>query len=340
MGLQVYDTAVDLGTAGTVIHVRGRGIVLNEPSIVALSRCTGKVLAVGGKAMALADRSPEETVIVHPLRGGAISDFNLAGLMLRRFMRSVHGWRQITRPRIAVAVPNGSTSVERIAIEDAVYQSGARKVYLVEGPLAAAIGMDLDVSGPAAAMIADLGAGSTDVAIVSMGGLVAAHSVRFGGDDLARAISGHIRREYGVLVGELTADQLKIAVGAPGPRPGEPIPISARSEVGGLPCTLDIPAAELREVVEAPIRSMLSPFQAVLDECPPELAGDLVDRGMTLTGGTALLAGMDRLITTKTGIPARIAERPFDSVVLGTAAFLAEMGSWSRAVRWEQAAVR
>jgi rod shape-determining protein MreB len=340
MGLQAGDTAVDLGTADTLIHVRGRGVVLNEPSIVALSRCTGRILAVGVQAQVLAGRSPEDTVIVHPMRGGVISDFQLAGRMLRRFLHSVHGWRQYTRPRIAVAVPYSSSGVERAAIEDAVYAAGARKVYPIEAPLAAAIGAGLDVSSPIATFIADLGAGSTDAAIVAVGGLVTAYSTRVGGEDLTRALSTYVRREHGILLGAHDGDELKIAVGAPGPRQGEPLTVQGRGEDDGLPRTVEVPAAELREVVATPIRAVAATIHAVLDECPPELAADLVDAGMTLTGGGALLPGMDRLITAETGVRACLAPRPFDSVVLGTAAYLAEMGTWSRTVRREQAALR
>lgn len=339
-GLQAGDTAVDLGTADTLVHVRGRGVVLNEPSIVALSRCTGRILAVGVQAQVLAGRSPEDTVVVHPLRGGVISDFLLAGRMLRRFLHSVHGWRQHTRPRVAVAVPYSSSGIERAAIEDAVYAAGARTVYPIEAPLAAAIGADLDVASPAATLIADLGAGSTDAAVVSLGGLVTAYSARVGGDDLVRVLNTHVRAEHGILLGDHDAAELKIAVGAPGGESAEPITVSGRGEDDGLPRTVQVPAGELHEVIAAPIRSMITAIRTVLDECPPELAADLVDAGMTLTGGGALLPGMARLITAETGIDARVAARPFDAVVLGTAAYLGEMGTWSRAVRREQAALR
>jgi rod shape-determining protein MreB len=329
-GLMGGDTAVDLGTATTRVHVKNRGIVLDEPSMVAVNRATGRIVAVGARAQSMSGRTPDNIITARPLRGGVIADFDLAERMLRAFLHSVHRRRHLARPRMAIAVPTGITMVERRAVEEAGYQVGARKVYIIEKPMAAALGAGLAVAGLTAVMVVDLGGGTTDVAIMAAGGVVVSRSIRVGGDDLTQAVMNLFKRRYGVLLGERMAEEIKITAGSafPGTATRDHAEVRGRSLGSGLPCVITVPAEELREALAEPLKAIVEAIRAVLDQCPPELAGDLMDDGISLTGRGAQLSGLDRLLEEQTGVAMRPAGDSVGSVVLGAASFLQNLGKY------------
>jgi len=313
------DMAVDLGTANTLIYVRGRGIVLNEPSVVALNTSTGQVVAVGAEAKRMIGRTPGYIVAVRPTRDGVIADFDVTERMLRYFIQKVHRRRYLAKPRILVAVPSGLTGVEQSAVKEAAHQAGARRVYIFEEPMAAAIGAGLPVSEPTGNMVVDIGGGTTEVAVISLGGIVTAQSIRVGGDELDEAIISFVKKEYSLMLGERTAEQMKMSVGSAFPTADEPsAEIRGRDLVTGLPKTITVSAAEVRHALEEPINAIVDAVRSTLELCPPELAGDVMDRGIALTGGGALLRGMDDRLREETGLPVHLADNPLESVVLGT----------------------
>ena len=313
------DMAVDLGTANTLVYVRGRGIVLNEPSVVALNTNTGQVVAVGVEAKRMIGRTPGNIVAVRPLKDGVIADFDVTERMLRYFIQKIHKRTRMARPRIVVAVPSGITGVEQSAVKEAGHQAGARKVYIIEEPMAAAIGAGLPVSEPMGNMVVDIGGGTTEVAVISLGGIVTSQSIRIGGDELDQAIITFGKKEHSLMLGERTAEEIKLALGSAFPAKDEPhAEIRGRDLVSGLPKTTLISAAEIRRAIEEPINLIIDAVKSTLDKCPPELAGDVMDRGIALTGGGALLRGLDQRIREETGMPVHIADSPLDSVVLGT----------------------
>jgi rod shape-determining protein MreB and related proteins len=312
------DMAVDLGTANTLVYVRGRGIALNEPSVVALNTNTGKIVAVGVQAKQMIGRTPGSIVAVRPLKDGVIADFDVTERMLRYFIEKVHRSRRLARPRLVVAVPGGITGVEQSAVKEAGHQAGARRVYIIEEPMAAAIGAGLPVHEPAGNMVVDVGGGTTEVAVISLGGIVASESIRVGGDEMDQAVIAFAKKEYSLLLGERTAEQIKMAIGSARPSPQEPhIEIRGRDLVRGLPKTVVISAAEVRHAIAEPVAAVVDIVKATLDKCPPELAGDIMDRGITLTGGGALLRGLGERLREETGIPIHLAGNPLESVVLG-----------------------
>ncbi|MEU7746233.1 rod shape-determining protein [Nonomuraea sp. NPDC049158] len=313
------DMAVDLGTANTLVYVRGRGIVLNEPSVVAINTATGKIVAVGIEAKRMIGRTPGNIVAVRPLKDGVIADFEVTERMLRYFIQRVHKRRHFAKPRIIIAVPSGITGVEQRAVKEAGYQAGARKVYIVEEPMAAAIGAGLPVHEPTGNMVVDIGGGTTEVAIISMGGVVTSQSIRVGGDELDQAVITFAKKEFSIMLGERTAEEIKMAIGSACPI-GEDLhaEIRGRDLVSGLPKTVVVSGEEIRRATEEPVNTIVDAVKITLDKCPPELSGDLMDRGIALTGGGALLKGMDERIKTETGMPVHLVENPLDSVALGS----------------------
>ncbi len=313
------DMAVDLGTANTLVYVRGRGIVLNEPSVVAINVTTGKIVAVGIEAKRMIGRTPGNIVAIRPLRDGVIADFDVTERMLRYFIQKIHKRRHFVRPRIIVAVPSGITAVEQRAVKEAGYQAGARRVYIIEEPMAAAIGAGLPVHEPTGNVVVDIGGGTTEVAIISMGGIVTSQSIRVGGDELDQAVIAFTKKEYSLMLGERTAEEVKIAVGSACVT-GEDFhaEVRGRDLVSGLPKTVVISAEEIRRSIAEPVNAIVDAVKSTLDKCPPELSGDLMDRGIAVTGGGALLRGMVDRLREETGMPVHLAENALDSVALGS----------------------
>ena len=313
------DMAVDLGTANTLVYVRGKGIVLNEPSVVAINTNTGGILAVGAEAKKMIGRTPGNIVAIRPLKDGVIADFDTTERkMLRHFIQKVHQNRW-AHPRVVVCVPSGVTGVEKRAVEEATRSAGARQAYLIEEPMAAAIGAGLPVAEPTGNMIVDIGGGTTEVAVISLGGIVTSQSIRTGGDELDQAIITYVKKEYSLMLGERTAEEIKMAIGSAFPAPDEPhAEIRGRDLVSGLPKTIVVSAEEIRKAIEEPVNSIIDAVKTTLDKCPPELSGDVMDRGIVITGGGALLKGLDERLRHETGMPIHLTDRPLDSVALGS----------------------
>jgi rod shape-determining protein MreB len=313
------DMAVDLGTANTLVYVRGRGVVLNEPSVVAINQNTGGILAVGSEAKRMIGRTPGNIVAIRPLKDGVIADFDTTERMLRYFIQKVHKRRHLAKPRLVVCVPSGITGVEQRAVKDAGYAAGARKVFIIEEPMAAAIGAGLPVHEPTGNMVVDIGGGTTEVAVISLGGIVTAQSIRVGGDELDNAIIHYVKKEYSLMLGERTAEMIKCEIGSAFPMPDEPnAEIRGRDLVSGLPKTIVVSSEEIRKALEEPVNAVVDAVKTTLDKCPPELSGDIMDRGIVLTGGGALLKGLDERLRHETGMPIHIADRPLDCVALGS----------------------
>src|SRR5919109_1181766 len=292
-GLLGRDMAVDLGTANTLVYVRGRGVVLNEPSVVAVNSQNQQVLAVGADAKRMIGRTPAHIQAVRPLKDGVIADFDITEKMLRYFIQKVHTRRFLAKPRVVVCVPSGITGVEQRAVEEATISAGARAAYIIEEPMAAAIGANLPIHEPVGSMVVDNGGGTTEVAVISMGGIVTATSVRVGGDELDEAIVQHVKKEYSLLLGERTSEAIKLAIASVYPMPEELVAeIKGRDLVSGLPKTITIAAEEVRRAIEEPVNAIIDAIKTTLDRTPPELAADIMDRGIMLTGGGALLRGL------------------------------------------------
>jgi rod shape-determining protein MreB len=313
------DMGIDLGTANTLVYVKGRGIVLTEPSVVAIKKGTNRILAVGEEAKRMLGRTPGDIVAIRPLKDGVIADFEVTENMLRYFIKRVHNRKTLISPRIVIAVPSGITAVERRAVEDSAMHAGAREVYLIEEPMAGAIGLDMPVHEPAGNMIVDIGGGTTEVAIISLAGIVFCKSVRVAGDEMDEAIVQFLRRNYNLMIGERTAEQIKITIGAAVPLK-EPLimEVKGRDMVAGLPKTLTINSEEIREALSEPISTIVEAVRISLERCPPELSADLVDRGIMMAGGGSLLRGLNKLIAKETGLPVHIAEDPLSAVAIGT----------------------
>ena len=312
------DMAIDLGTANTLVYVRGRGVVLDEPSVVALNEATGEVLAVGHEAKRMAGRTPLPISVVRPLRDGVIADFEATEQMLRHFIQQVHRRRYFARPRMVICVPSGITAVEQRAVKEVAYLSGARHVAMLEEPMAAAIGAGLPVHEATGNMVVDIGGGTTEVAVISLGGVVASLSIRTAGDDLDAALVAWLKKEHALMLGERTAEDLKLAAGSAWPFDDEPeVEVRGRDLVSGLPRTLVLTTAEVRQALEEPVTAIVDAVRTTLDQTPPELAGDIMDRGIVLTGGGALLRGLDERLRDETGMPVHVADHPLTSVALG-----------------------
>jgi rod shape-determining protein MreB len=318
------DMAIDLGTANTLVYVRGVGIVLNEPSVVAIDSRSNQALAVGMDAKRMIGRTPSHIQAIRPLRDGVIADFDITERMLRYFIKKVQP-RRIARPRIIVCVPSGITGVERRAVEEAAYHAGARRAFTVEEPMAAAIGVNLPIHEPTGSMVVDIGGGTTEVAVVSLGGIVVSQSIRIGGDEIDEAIITWVKKEYNLLLGDRTAEQLKMAIGSAWPFNDEPnAEIRGRDLITGLPKTVVVTAADVREAIEEPVQQVVDAIKFCLDKTPPELAADMMERGIILTGGGALLRGLDLRVANETGTPVVTADRPLQSVVVGSGMCLEE----------------
>ena len=325
LGLFSNDIGIDLGTANTLVYVKDQGIVLREPSVVAVRAGTSQVLAVGDEAKRMLGRTPGNIVAVRPLKDGVIADFEMTESMLRHFITKVHN-RKWVRPRVVIAVPSGITEVEKRAVKESAAHAGAREVYLIEEPMAAAIGVGLPVQDAAGNMIVDIGGGTTEVALISLSGIVFSRSFRVAGDELDEAIAGYMKRAYNLMIGERTAEEIKIKIGSAYPMDKETsMEVKGRDLVAGLPKTLAITSQEVREALLEPIATIVESVRVTLERCPPELSADLVDRGLVLAGGGALLRGLDRLLQEETGLPVHIAEDPLSAVAEGTGRALSEI---------------
>src|SRR5438128_1714627 len=320
------DMAVDLGTANTLVYVRGRGIVLNEPSVVAINTTNQAILAVGAEAKRMIGRTPAHIKAIRPLKDGVIADFDITEKMLRYFIQKVHHRRWLAKPRVVVCVPSGITGVEQRAVEEAPIAAGARAAFIIEEPMAAAIGAWLPIHEPSGNMIVDIGGGTTEVAVISLGGVVTSSSIRVGGDELDEAIIAHVKKEYSVALGERTAEAIKLAVGSAFPTSDDLIAeIKGRDLVSGLPKTIHITAEEVRRALEEPVNAIIDAIKNTLDRCPPELAADVMDKGIVLTGGGALLKGMDQRLKHETGMPIHVADNPLSCVAVGSGKCLEEV---------------
>ncbi|SHM62498.1 rod shape-determining protein MreB [Caldanaerovirga acetigignens] len=320
------DIGIDLGTANTLVHVKGKGIVLREPSVVAIQRDTGTILAVGEEAKHMIGRTPGNIVAIRPLKDGVIADFDITQAMLKHFISKALKTRSFVKPRVVVGIPSGVTEVEKRAVIDATLQAGAREAYLIEEPMAAAIGAGLEVQEPTGNMVVDIGGGTTEVAIISLGGIVTSKSIRVGGDEMDEAIVNYIKKEYNLMIGERTAEEIKITIGSAFPKPKEEaMEVRGRDLVTGLPKTIKVSSEEIREALAEPVNSILDAIKVTLEKSPPELAADIMDRGIVMTGGGALLYGLDKLVNHETGMPVHIAENPMDCVALGTGKALEEL---------------
>lgn len=320
------DMGMDLGTANTLVYVKGQGIILFEPSVVALRKGSNKVIAVGNKAKEMLGRTPGNIVAIRPMKDGVIADFEVTEQMLRSFITRVHHRRAWVHPRLVVAIPSGVTEVEKRAVVDSSERAGASEVYLVEEPMAAAIGSGLPISEPVGNMIVDIGGGTTEVAVISLSGVVLSQTVRIGGDEMDDAIILHLKKAYNLLVGERTAEEIKIRIGSAFPLEEEiKIDAKGRDLVSGLPKTVTVSSEEVRESLSEPVNTVVEAVRDTLERTPPELSSDLVDHGIYLTGGGALLRGMDKLLASATDIPIHITEDPLTTVVMGTGKILDEL---------------
>jgi rod shape-determining protein MreB len=325
--------AVDLGTANTLVYVRGRGIVLSEPSVVAIDQRTGDVHAVGIEAKRMLGRTPGDIQAIRPLKDGVIADFDVTEQMLRHFIQKVHQNRW-AHPRVVVCVPSGVTGVEKRAVEEATYSAGARQAYLIEEPMAAAIGAGLPVSEPTGNMIVDIGGGTTEVAVISLGGIVVSQSIRVGGDELDEAIIEHVKREYKLMIGSQTAEEVKLEIGSAYELPEDvEAEIRGRDLVSGLPKTVVLSSTEVRTALEAPLTQIIDAVKQTLDKTPPELASDIMDRGIMLAGGGSLLHGLDQRLREETQMPAHLADSPLTCVAVGSGRSLEEFEAIHRSNR-------
>ena len=325
------DMAVDLGTANTLVYVRGRGIVLNEPSVVAINTKSGAILAVGSEAKRMIGRTPAHIVAIRPLKDGVIADFDVTEKMLRYFIQKVHRRSFLAKPRVVVCVPSGITGVEQRAVEEATISAGARSAYIIEEPMAAAIGAGLPVHEPTGNMVVDIGGGTTEVSVVSLGGIVTSQSIRIGGDELDESIINYIKKEYSLMLGERTAEEIKMAIASAFPMPEEQqAEIRGRDLVTGLPKTIVVSAEEIRRAIEEPVNAIVDAVKNTLDKTPPELASDIMDKGIVLAGGGSLLKGLDERLKHETGMPIHVAEDPLFAVAVGSGKCLEEFEALKR----------
>ncbi|NQV04030.1 MAG: rod shape-determining protein [Candidatus Omnitrophica bacterium] len=326
LGFFSNDMGIDLGTATTLVYVKGQGIVLCEPSVVAIQKGVRNVLAVGEEAKRMLGRTPGNIIAIRPMKDGVIADFEITEDMLRYFIKKVHNRRVFVRPRMVIAIPSGITEVEKRAVKDSAEHAGAREVYLVEEPISAAIGVGLPIQDPGGNMIIDIGGGTTEIAVISLAGIVFSRSIRIGGDELDEAIIEHLKKTYNLMIGERTAEDIKIKIGSAYPLEEElTMEVRGRDLVAGLPKTITVSSEEIREAVAGPISAILEATRMTLERTPPELSADLIERGIVLAGGGALLRGMDKLISEETGLPVHVAEDPMTAVAIGTGKVLSEI---------------
>lgn len=313
-----HDIGIDLGTANTLVYLKGKGIILREPSVVAINKNTNDVLKVGDEAKDMIGRTPGNVVAIRPLKDGVIADFEVTQTMLKYFIKKAYPGG-LFKPRVVVCIPSGVTEVERRAVEDAVLSAGGKNAYLIEEPMAAAIGAGLPVSEPTGSMVVDIGGGTSEVAVISYGGIVSSQSLRVAGDELDNAIIAYIRREYNLMTGERTAEDIKMRIGSAFPYEGEgELEVRGRDLVSGLPKNIVITSAEVREALRESVMEIVDAIKSTLEKTPPELAADVMNRGITMTGGGALIRGLDQLIAKETEVPVYVAENALDCVVTGT----------------------
>lgn len=319
-GRLARDLGIDLGTANTLVYVKGKGIVLQEPSVVAIDRDSGEVLKVGNEAKRMVGRTPGNIQAIRPLKDGVIADFDVTEKMLRYFIAKAQRGRGLFRPRVIVGVPTGVTEVEKRAVVDATMQAGAREAYLIEEPMAAAIGAGLPVQEPTGSMIVDVGGGTTEVAVISLGGIVSPRSIRVAGDEMDEAIAQYVRRNFNLMIGDRTAEEIKKGIGSAYPAPDDDrsIEVRGRDLVTGLPKTVEVSQREIREALADPINQIVDAVKQTLERTPPELAADIMDKGIVLSGGGALLRGLDLRVQEETGMPVHVADDPLTCVVRGT----------------------
>jgi rod shape-determining protein MreB and related proteins len=327
LGIFSNDIGIDLGTATTLVYVKGQGVVLCEPSVVAVDRHTHQVLAVGNEAKRMLGRTPGNIVAIRPMKDGVIADFDITEAMLRYFIRKVHKKIPLVSPRVVIAVPSGITEVEKRAVKDSAERAGARSpVLLVEEPIAAAIGVGLPIQEPSGNMIVDIGGGTTEIAVISLAGIVYSRSIRIGGDECDEAIMNHLKKTYNLMIGERTAEEVKIRVGSAYPLEEETtLEVRGRDILAGLPKTITVSSEEIREALSEAIASILEAIRITLERTPPELSSDLISRGLILAGGGALVKGLDKLISEETGLPVHIADDPLTAVALGTGRYLSDI---------------
>ncbi len=331
LGFFANDMGIDLGTASTLVFVKGKGILLREPSVVAIDKNTNMVLAVGDDAKKMIGRTPANIVAVRPLRNGVIADFEITQEMIRHFIRKVRQDRTLIRPRVVIGVPSGITGVEKRAVKEAAEQAGAREVFLIEEPMAAAIGAEIPVHEAAGSMIVDIGGGTTEVAVISLGGMVISNSLRVAGDAMDEAIVQYIKRKYNLTIGERTAEEVKIRIGSIYPQEKEEsMEVKGRSLKTGLPETVEIVSDEIRGALSDTVRMIIEMVKSTLEQTPPELSADIIERGIVLAGGSSLLRGIDKLLSEETGLPVHIAEDPLTCVVKGTGKYLEELDRISK----------
>ncbi|MGF7056500.1 rod shape-determining protein [Brassicibacter mesophilus] len=325
------DMGIDLGTANTLVFLRGKGIIIREPSVVAIQTNNKEVLAVGEEAKKMIGRTPGHIVAIRPLSDGVIADFDVTQSMLKYFIRKAHPRRSFVQPRVVVCVPSGVTEVEKRAVEEAAIQAGARDAYLIEEPMAAAIGAGLPVQEPTGSMVVDIGGGTTEVAIISLGGIVTSRSIRVAGDELDESIVHYIKKEYSLMIGERTAEEVKIQIGSADLKNKEQkMLIRGRDLISGLPKTIEVSSSEIHDAMKEPIANIIDAIKYTLEKTPPELASDIMEQGIMLTGGGALLEGLDRIVKKETGMPVHIAEDPLDCVALGTGKALEDIETLKR----------
>ncbi len=313
------DIGIDLGTANTLVFMKGKGIIMREPSVVAVDTRTDTVKYVGAEAKEVIGRTPGSIIAIRPLKDGVIADFDITASMLQIFIKKVFAGKLFAKPRVVICIPSGVTPVERRAVKEATLKAGARHVYIIEEPMAAAIGANLPIAEPTGNMVVDIGGGTTEVAVISLGGIVAAKSARIGGDMFDSCIVSYIKKRYNVLIGERTAEDLKIEIGSAYPYDGEEsVEIKGRNLMDGLPKNVVVSSEEIREALREPLETIIEVIKTTLEKTPPELSADIIDHGITLTGGGALLRGLDELVHRETGIPVYIADNPLDCVALGT----------------------
>ena len=330
MALFSREIGIDLGTANTLVYLKGKGIIMREPSVVAVNNHTGQVLAVGLDAKQMIGRTPGNITAIRPLKDGVIADYETTQGMLRYFIHKVVGNNPLAKPRVIVGVPSGVTEVEKRAVVDSAMSSGAKEAFLIEEPMASAIGAGLPVEEPSGSMVVDIGGGTSEVAVISLGGIVVSRSLRVAGDEFDDSIIHHIKKEYNLMVGERTSEAIKLKIGSAYPlEEEEEFTVSGRDLVTGLPKDLSISSREIREALKEPINSVVDSIKLTLEKTPPELAADIMERGIMLAGGGALLRGLDKLIAEETGIPVYVAEDPLDCVVLGTGKVLEEIDTLS-----------
>lgn len=326
-----HDMAVDLGTASTLVYVEGKGIVLNQPSVVAIEKKTGMAIAVGDEAKKMLGRTPDEIKAIRPMKDGVIADFEICEEMLRAFIKMAQKRRSIIKPRVIVCVPSGITEVEKRAVRDSAEHAGAREVYLVAEPIAAAIGVGLPVSSPIGSMVIDIGGGTTEIAVIALSGIVSNTSIRTAGDEMDEAIVEYLRKSYSVLIGEQTAEDIKIKIGSAFPvEESREMEVKGRDLVSGIPRAVKVRSEEIREALREPINLIVLAVKKALEQTPPELAADIVDAGIVMTGGGSLLRGLDALLREETNLPIKVADNPRECIVLGAGRILESQDNFDK----------